>query len=286
MMCVVGFVFITGWFGVRFSIRKIIRLLGVALFAALMVHALEVLFFDAAICFNPLKAMRRWWFLNSYLELLLFCPILNCLIVGLKSSEVYIRREAMVGILFIVSVVYFLGWPMERRWIPTVWYGSMAGACSTWTMCAIYLVARVVREFDLYRHVSRRICWALFVGSCIMAALDFSFSQYNSPVSLVFALSGFSLVRSTGLPKLEQFILYVSPSMFFVYLFHSLKTPGFVLMASLQDWIIKCGSPIFIGWVLTALAVFTLGVGLDICRRLIVDGAARGVLLLFGRKCK
>ena len=42
--CVPGFVFISGWFGMRFSLKKIIRLYGLALYAALIAYANAISF--------------------------------------------------------------------------------------------------------------------------------------------------------------------------------------------------------------------------------------------------
>lgn len=41
--CVVGFVFISGWFGVKFSCRKLVKLYGIGLYCAMVFGILSVI---------------------------------------------------------------------------------------------------------------------------------------------------------------------------------------------------------------------------------------------------
>lgn len=91
-VCVPGFIFITGYYGVRFSWAKLIRLYGVGLFAALCgAIGWWAFLADGAglggFCQRFITDMRWFWFLHAYAILLLTAPILNACIEHLYENS-------------------------------------------------------------------------------------------------------------------------------------------------------------------------------------------------------
>ena len=271
MMCVVGFVFITGWYGVRFSLMKLARLLGVAAFAVWVVRLTGYFFLDGWVDPKSFpKALNQWWFLSSYCKFLVLTPFCNCLCEGTLNGNKKVRRDAFLGIAMLVAAVHFLGWAITRGWAPSLEEHTLAyfaSPCSYVTMASVYCVARIIKLHNLYQRVSVKLMGVLFVLSCVLAALSFDLSQYNSPIALLFAITSFYIVQKIPLSRgVQRTALFLAPFMFSVYLFHSLKEPGFKIMNNLQGWMMAHSVPGPVTWLLIGLIVFCFGCLVDMPR--------------------
>ena len=85
--CVVGFVFISGWFGVKFSWYKLLKLYGIGQYAALVFGLLSWLVGDVdSFCGGLMlgwhKLTHGFWFLHAYAVMMMFAPLVNALIDG------------------------------------------------------------------------------------------------------------------------------------------------------------------------------------------------------------
>lgn len=76
---------------------------------------------------------------------------------------------------------------------------------------------------------------------------------------------------------MAKWALLAAPSMFFIYLYHSHGDPGFVILRMFQCWLINGGMPIPVAWIVTAGAIFVVGMALDSVRRIGMDGGMRVV---------
>lgn len=269
MMCTVGFIFITGWFGVRLTIGRVCKLFGIAIFA-LGVVILEDVLWHGKITINPLVRMRQWWFLNSYLMLLFLSPILNTIVSCLVSTEVKIRRDAFVSVAIGAIAIYGLAWPMSCNWMPQIRFLLTLGCpCQFGTICVIYLLARVVRVTGILDKCKSFYAGIGLVLSMGLAMYSYKFSYYNSPIAFLFSCSLFyffqRVIWTRGL--FIKFILWMSPSMFFVYLYHSHQDPGFQMIKAFEKLLVSSGLCVPIVWLLTAIIIFVLGVAIDVFRR-------------------
>lgn len=170
----------------------------------------------------------------------------------------------------LVAAVHFLGWTIAQGWLPSLEGHTLAyfaSPCSYVTMASVYCVARVIKLHNLYQKVSVWLMGILFALSCVLAALSFDLSQYNSPIALLFAITSFYLVQKIHLSeRIQRVALFLAPFMFSVYLFHSLKKPGFKIMNNLQGWMMAHSVPGPVTWLLIGLIVFVFGCLVDMPR--------------------
>lgn len=272
MMCTVGFIFITGWFGIRFTLARVGKLLGIAIFA-LGVVVLEELFWNGRITISPLVRMRQWWFLNSYLMLLFLSPVLNTIVSCLTSTEVKTRRDAFVSVLIGAIAIYGFAWPMHCHWIPRIRFFLTLGCpCQFGTICVIYLLARVIRVTEFFNRMNNFEAGIGVMVSVALAMHSYKFSYYNSPIAFLFAASLFYFFQRISLQNvfLTKMVLWIAPSMFFVYLYHSHQDPGFQMIKAFETQLVNSGLNIPFVWFLTAVIIFVLGVGIDVLRRVLV----------------
>lgn len=108
-ICVPGFVFITGWFGLQFSWRKIGKLYAIGAYCALVGTICWALMLDESVtlqglCNRWLTDMKWFWFLHSYAVLLMVAPILNLAV----EKSVEMRKSEGVNILLPFIIVVFV----------------------------------------------------------------------------------------------------------------------------------------------------------------------------------
>lgn len=86
MWAVCGFVFISGWFGIRFSVSKLLRIFCLGLICgstALFVARLLGISVDVK---NMSEILCRQWFLCAYMMLMLLAPIINLAFDAIKAN--------------------------------------------------------------------------------------------------------------------------------------------------------------------------------------------------------
>ena len=83
--CVVGFAFISGWFGIRFSWLKLAKLYGIGVYAAAIFGMASLTIGDASdivsaavMAFN--KLVKGFWFLHAYAVMMIMSPMINALL--------------------------------------------------------------------------------------------------------------------------------------------------------------------------------------------------------------
>ena len=88
------FVLISGWFGIRTNIKKIISFYLICVFYALLTYGLS--FIDTATTFSiknfilsflPFSFLPGWWFVKAYLVLMLLAPLFNKAIEHMSKQE-------------------------------------------------------------------------------------------------------------------------------------------------------------------------------------------------------
>ncbi len=259
--CVLGFVFISGYFGIRFSWTKIVRLFALALSCSSFMYVTGWLCgqyeFSLSQCLNE---VRGYWFLYAYIALMMLSPLINAAVDGLKND-----RQAMFG-AFVPVVVLIYGWsyasglPIVGGWIPkVVGFGSL----SLMSLVGAYLTARVVRIGGI---AFRKSMW----GSLLALSGVFVFAgfyHHNSPFALVFAMSLFMLVKEVGInSKLSAVVLFLAPSSLSVYLLHCTSF-GMVLLSSAMKRFVEWGINVYLSYFIIALVAFVACLTIDVARR-------------------
>lgn len=269
--CVLGFVFISGYFGIRFSWAKIGHLLVLAVFCSSFMYVFGWLWglyeFSLSQC---LKGGQGYWFLYAYIALMMLSPLLNAAVDRLKDD-----RRAMLGAFTpVVALIY--GWsyasglPIVGDWIPkVVGFGSL----SLLSLVGAYLTARVIRLTNI---AFRKTMWGLLLA--LSGAFVFAgFYHHNSPFALVLAMSLFMIIKELEFnSKLSAVVLFLAPSALSVYLLHC-TTFGMALLSSAMKMLVgNLGVNVYLSYFIVAV------LGFSVC--LVADVARRSVLGLFRRK--
>ena len=265
LWCVPGFMFISGWFGIRFSVVKVIKLFGISFYCAMMFVAFDVLVSNSfnGNCFMRVYGIAKGqWFLNAYVIVMCFAPMVDLAVDRMTVKELY----PLVLVAFLWSFATTL---------PIVSYvPSSQGltAYSFLTLLGVYVVARFAkRVYDeggvFCRLVSNRKVVLLIIGiSLVMAAIGLG--DYNSPFAIMIAGGMFFLVKHCGIPSwLGRVCVWLGPSMFAVYLMHS-HGQGWGYLREIQDGLLLRNVPIGGAYLLTALVVFVVCIVADLPRRM------------------
>ena len=177
------FVLISGYFGIRTSLRGFLRLYGFYAFYALLI-ALTQYFGDAQYSMMPLgekcfhvavHSLMPWdnngfWFLNAYLALFMMAPMLNAAIEGMEKP-MYIRVLVLLTILNVVFGGFF----------------SIEGL-NTWGFCVaqfvyLYIIGGYIRKYISLESI--KACrWhnmGVYVGSAVLWGLIVALQVYQFP---------------------------------------------------------------------------------------------------------
>lgn len=218
-----AFILISGWFGVRFSVMKIVRFLGVGVFAC-MVVTISGLVLGVE---RPFK-YSLGWFGNAYLALMLLSPLINAGLEALKEKDLLVRGWTLYAVAMLLSwlPIRFLG----IDFVPTGWSGLSFN-----TMCFVYVTGRVMREMSWIAHVRTRtvalwfaglmvlnLMWSGMAGSAQSLAMKGLFvgsKDYDSPIVLGLAICFFLLFKRLEIRGWAAKVIgWCTPSMFAVYL--------------------------------------------------------------------
>lgn len=133
------------------------------------------------------------------------------------------------------------------------------------TLTAIYAAARVCRRIKIDEHVKT---WCLIAALPILwIATGIGLGDYNSPFAFALAAVCFLLFMRLQIPsKIGNFVVWLAPSMFSVYLIHTNEI-GAKFISAITERLLGAGAISAI--VLTSIVVFVLALLLDAPRRLL-----------------
>lgn len=250
-----GFLLITGYFGIRFSFAKVLKLLGIVYGC----YWLTVPFRWGQETVLSLLLPHGGWFLPFYLVLMVASVVLEA---SLKDPR-NMRRIAIA-----LVVLLFVGW------IPTLAKNShlsmlkvsgLQGSGLLLMICT-YFFGRLLKE----RFVSDVVPFFVWVGSFIVGIVVLNSplggklvsNGYASPFAIAVAVCGFAaFLRMPRLPaRIGKVVNFISPSMFGVYILHECCLKKYQYVAAEFDG----------GGVIIAIALFVACVAIDLLRRFIV----------------
>lgn len=266
--CVDGFVFISGYYGIRYRMSKVLSLLGVSLYAAFFAYGFSDLVYGTY-SIGWQSYVWGFWFVWAYIALMLFTPLINAALEERACKE-------MIGIVLPVLFMVFV-WsyacmiPGVKNCLPVpIGFGSH----SYTTLLGIYLFARFIRLGKLEDQLSTRVLLLLIVVLIGMAWVGLG--QYNSPVALLLSASTFLVFKRIHLPEwLARLSIYLAPSMFAVYVLHA-NGAGYRSFRLIQTFLIdEHGVPHVIGWLVAAFVVFVVCVAIDCLRRQVVTSVKK-----------
>lgn len=259
---VVGFALITGYYGVSFTMARIVKLWALAIVCACIVYLFGVAVGVPGVGFTDLVCTN--WYLNGYTVLMLLSPMLNAALDDLFVPE---NKERLRLAVIAVAILVCWSW-LQELWGIRAYVPKMAGMGrqSFMTLVYIYVVGRCLHNYGLpdclvkYRTVIMLASFALIplLGS------------YTSPVTILFTVFLFCFFEGIQVShKYVRAINIIVPSLFAVYLLHT-NSVGFQLINKCCYCLIHAGFCRYIAYVVVALTVFAVCLIVDAPRRLII----------------
>lgn len=269
------FVAISGYYGIRLSGIKLLKLIGLLIFA----YALSATFkyFVAPLLGMQESALNAngAWFLEAYILLMLVAPVINLAIEEMAKLN---RKEILwLAFPFVVGLTY-----ASYRLSGCTDGGGVV------LMTLIYVIARVFRVMNV--RISHR--WMLtgvlvfLIIAIALAGLKIylnrmgygvkgSLSQYNAPHVFLFAIA-VAVYFATSVrirSMLGRVAAFLSPSMLSVYLLHDCTSFGHLLylypQRILQNWFSADAGSLII--VLSAAFAYMACIVIDLVRRVCVN---------------
>lgn len=272
------FIGISGWFGIKFKCSKFFRIWGTCAFYTLL-SAIWVWTFDREAFTLRHLVVHGGWFAGVYMMLMLMAPLLNGAVEAVCKAGMAWRT----WMLFAIGII--LGWlPLNGL------SGVYSGGDFLIVMTFVYVTARMLRltNFQLKKkHVvfsvgAFLLLTFVFIGGGLMSAAFHSgqtnlqmvlcgYCYYNSPAvwSMAMMLVLLFAQRVKSLPGwLGRIVVFCSPSLFGVFLFHETTAFGPELYRIPER--VLCDStempPALIVFT-CAMAVFVVSICVDLARR-------------------
>lgn len=218
------FVLLSGWYGIRFTIKGLFRLVYQVAFFSLLCYAVSVV--TKAQPFSPkslllegfLIGQNTYWFVQSYVLLFVLSPILNNFCENVERNTF---RSVLVTYL---AIMVYGGWLTQAM------SGEIEGGLSVVFFIGLYLLARYMRIYSpqfttltlpkdififlLLTAVIAVIAVATHGGTLLMG------NVYTYTCPLIVASSVFLLLAFSKMQFQSKCVNFIASSCFAVYLLH------------------------------------------------------------------
>lgn len=220
------FVLISGWFGIKPSLKKFIALVFQVLF---ITFSILIIFYiiNGRSAISPKSVLRLfmvtkgYWFIKSYLCLYILSPIVNYFA---ENAPKNMFKLVLMG-FFAFQTIY--GWTDSA---PEFYYGY-----STLSFIGLYLLARYLRLYPVRALSNRRLCLityfasSLFITLAIWGLMKMDFHtdyailivfSYINPIIILSSLALLFTFNNIEIP-LSKTINWIASSVFAVYIIHT-----------------------------------------------------------------
>ncbi len=160
--CVCGFVFISGYYGIKFRWKKLFILYGLAAYAS-VISTIAFHLYALDECGNLFErfavTFRNFWFLNAYAVLMLMSPILNLL---LKEDGKDARTALVLCVICTVGWSFVAQLPFFRSYLPQ---GPGLHNYSGFMFMGIYVISGLWRKYEevvKQNALIRMLVWGVF----------------------------------------------------------------------------------------------------------------------------
>lgn len=270
------FVLISGWFGIRFSIKKLSSFLFQVLFFSLG-------FFIVFSFINPSEAFTvdrikgifllngDYWFVKAYLILFILSPVLNAFVERASQKE------------FLSILIAFYSFHTIYGWLMDASVAFTMNGTTGLSFIGLYMLGRYVRLFpSRLTNLPKEKDLLIYLGGvfviCCFNLLFLAFNynitvtgrlySYASPVVIVSSL--YLLLFFSKLSFTSKKVNWVASSCFAVYLFHC---NGFFFFAYYRNVIetLYTSAYSLMGVVSYVILIFVISILLDKVRILLWD---------------
>ena len=227
------FVLISGWFGIRPSVKGISKFIFQVLFFSLGIYVVALIKGDVQFSYNGLAdcfAMKGggYWFITSYIFLYILSPVLNAFI---ETSNKTLYKKVLIA-FFIFQTIY--GFCSSGASFFSRGYSAVS-------FMGLYLLARYFKRYvDTSKYTKSYIIIYIFC-TCLLALIYFCtilfeiqaiskrVDWYSNPFVVLSALS--LLLFCSKIKLQSRLINWISSSSFAVYLLHTnsnIYTPYYI----------------------------------------------------------
>lgn len=215
IICVNVFILISGWFGIRPSIKGTLSLLFQVFFFHILIVSLLSLkgdYISLGTIINGFYCGNQYWFIPPYLILYAISPILNAFIE--TSSP---RRFLSVLIVYFL-LEFALGWATG--------VGTFQQGYSTLSFIGLYLLAQFIRKnsrillnFSVLKNILLYLFFSILpVSIYFLTGHKFNIIAYSSP--FVISASLFFFLAFNKMKISSKVINYLACSSLSIYLVH------------------------------------------------------------------
>ena len=281
-----GFVAISGWFGIKCSLRKFLHLLGPVLFYSFLSFIYVLVSGSEPIALKHFH-VSAGWFGGTYLMLMMLAPMLNMMI----DAMLKLGSKDLFKVWGLFALAMTLSWAPRNLF--TGVNASGAGGFSIIMFVFVYLTVRLVRLLDMpirRKHIVFAVAAFLsgIVGMGLVSiavrlikhteinGLCFrAFCSYNAPYVWLMAVAMMVwFAKFVKVPEvLGKFLRFIGPSMFGIYLCHDTTSYGTLIYRLLEKWLVQ-NTVLHPSVIIVLCAVETFG----FC--LLIDLMRRGVFKL------
>lgn len=240
VVCVNVFVLLSGWYGIRFSIKRLGSFLFQVFFFSILIYVCLVVIFPSeysdanSISIVFMLKGEDYWFVKSYLLLFLFAPFLNTLVEHQEGKQTV---KYVLIVFFCFQTIY--GWFSIRG------ATELEGGYSALSFIGLYLLVRYIRCYGYDTSMySGKLYIVLFCGIALLNALiAFILVRNNLMVfgriftytnPLVICQSLLLVFAFSKIKVKSKFINWLAISCFAVYLTHANE---FILRPYYGRWI-------------------------------------------------
>lgn len=212
------FVFISGYYGVKFKLKVLVSILFQALFYSLFISLLFAVFNHSMFDWEDLVRSifpisgNVWWYLGVYLALYFISPFLNKGVDGIENKQLMFL---LLGLLYLDCFAGFI-------------FKTVSGDGFTiFHFITIYILARFLRKINIiikkpirFFLVSALVlfCGTLFFVDIHKFAFVWRLFSYNNPLLIFAAIMLFFTFKNIKVQS--NFINLISSAVFGIYLIH------------------------------------------------------------------
>lgn len=236
-VCVNVFILISGWFGIRPSLKGAMSIVYQVLFFTLLLFAFgRLMELDAPVSkvIHVFDYGTAYWFISQYLLLYILAPTMNVFVEKADKKSIVAFLSGLFAFIFVFD------------WM--VHYAHLNGGMSVVQFIGLYVLARYLSTRCALQEKPARtwFSWYLLTtiipvfigfGGLYFISFDFGKAQYSSPfviLSSVFFMRGFSRLKIQS-----KVINWFACSAFSIYLIHvnPLSAPWFKFgMLQVYEW--------------------------------------------------
>ena len=103
------FIFISGYYGIKFRSSKIINLIMQAIFYSIVISIIFMIFLGKNITINELifiiVPINMWWFLTCYIALMVFAPYIIILVDSINKFKMYFLVSTLTIVVCVFGVL-------------------------------------------------------------------------------------------------------------------------------------------------------------------------------------